>query len=934
MKALNYNIDTYLLHPKDDNFFLVGTVRVNVRRLNLVLIILVLLQGASGLVHAEARAVSTEITIQKYDWLSSEKVVLDVAGSNAPYNVHLKGSWTLVGESNQIILNGTTNFQATGTVTELQFALDKFYQGDHFFTFYFELTDEIGSELDNVEQSFTVFEHTQFPSITNLIAFGDSLSDMGNGNQSAVVSAVFSSPPYWEGRFSNGPVWLEYLSDAYSVTTSFGSGTSQGDNRAFGGSQTGQGYSYVLLPNVGSQITNYFANVESAIPQSTIVSLWSGGNDFLYGTANANTIIANMESHIRQLESGGANEFIIPNLPPLEKTPEVMSRSQNQQNAIGSEVVIYNQKLSTLVGDLRAELGITIHFIDAWGIFNDILQNKDSLGLTNTQDSACSGGVSLLPLPICSSGDPVVSNADEYLFFDKAHPTRVMHQFIGRYATETVGEPDTDGDGVINLYDLCEWTEIGVSINSTGCSWNQQDDDQDGVINANDICPGTSTGDTVNSEGCSPVQTDSDGDGFNDAIDICPFSPSSNDHDLDGCSDEEDTDDDNDGFYDSDDTCPRGLIGNHLNDLDSDGCLDIEDLDIDGDGLLNTYEFEIGTDERDMDTDDDFYPDGDDAFPLDRNEWLDSDGDGCGDNSDLFPYDSRDCADVDEDGVGDNTDEFPFDSSEWADFDQDGIGDNSDICPLEEGYSIIPLGCVDSDGDGYGDRVDAFPRDVDEWNDSDGDRVGDNSDRFPNDFTEWSDFDNDTYGDNGDAFPLDVNEWNDSDFDGVGDNADAFPNNASEWFDSDMDGCGDNVDVWPNNSSECYDQDFDGVGDNADAFPLSAFEWLDSDGDGLGDNSDLFPNDKDAKYDSDGDGVANAYDPFPGNANYDSWFDLVLRIVLLIGLIMGGMAFFQRRRAVVEINKVDSFETETIQNIPEVNRPTAAPSFEAFKSNE
>ena len=34
------------------------------------------------------------------------------------------------------------------------------------------------------------------------------------------------------------------------------------------------------------------------------------------------------------------------------------------------------------------------------------------------------------------------------------------------------------------------------------------------------------------------------------------------------------------------------------------------------------------------------------------------------------------------------------------------------------------------------------------------------------------------------------------------------------------------------------------------------------------------------------------------------------------------------------LNKVDSFETETIQNIPEVNRPTAAPSFEAFKSNE
>ena len=901
-------------------------------RVAFVLTFLVLLQSASGVVQAEARAVTTELTVEKYDWLSSEVVVIHASVRNAPYNMELKVSWDLVGESNLVITNGTYLFQATGTITELQFELEKFYQGDHFYSFEFEITDEIGSVLDESEQSFTVFEHTQFPSITNLIAFGDSLSDMGNGNQSAVVSAVFSSPPYWQGRFSNGPVWLEYLSDAYNVQTSFGTGTSLGDNRAYGGSQTGQGYSYVLLPNVGTQITNYFANVESTIPSSTIVSLWSGGNDFLYGTANANTIVANMESHIRQLESGGAEEFIIPNLPPLEKTPEVKSRSQSQQNAIGSEVVLYNQKLSNLVVDMRSELGVTIHYIDAWNLFNDILLNKESLGLTNTQDSACSGGVSLLPLPICSSGDPVVANADEYLFFDKAHPTRVMHQFIGRYATETVGLPDTDGDGVINLYDLCEWTETGLSTNSTGCSWNQQDEDQDGVLNVDDFCPNTTYGDSVNSEGCSAFQRDSDGDGYNDAVDICPFSPTNNDHDGDGCSDEEDSDDDNDGYYDLNDACPKGLIGNHINDLDSDGCRDIEDADIDGDGLLNSDEQEIGTDERDIDTDDDFYPDGEDAFPLDRNEWLDSDGDGCGDNSDAFPFDSLDCNDVDEDGVGDNRDAFPFDSSEWSDFDLDGIGDNTDVCPLEEGYSLIPLGCVDSDGDGYGDRVDAFPSIHDEWNDSDGDGVGDNSDKFPLDSNDWSDSDNDTYGDNRDAFPLDTNEWNDTDMDGVGDNSDAFPHNASEWLDSDSDGCGDNIDVWPNNASECYDTDFDGVGDNADAFPLSAFEWLDSDGDGLGDNSDIFPFDKNAKYDSDGDGVANAYDPFPGNANYDSWFDILFRIALIVALIAGVVVFFQRRNLVHNEMESSTFESETLHRIPEVNRPATAPSFDAFEN--
>ena len=94
------------------------------------------------------------------------------------------------------------------------------------------------------------------------------------------------------------------------------------------------------------------ANVQSSISANEVVSLWAGGNDFLYGTANSDTIVANMESHIRQLEAAGAREFIIPNLPPLEKTPEILGRSQNQQNTIAAEVISYNNKLSNLVNNL------------------------------------------------------------------------------------------------------------------------------------------------------------------------------------------------------------------------------------------------------------------------------------------------------------------------------------------------------------------------------------------------------------------------------------------------------------------------------------------------------------------------------------------------------------------------------------------------------
>lgn len=879
--------------------------------------------------HAQGRAIEFDVELSRYDWLSNETVPVDVQLKNAQFNTDYTIIWTLVDADDIILDNGSMVFQATGTITSNLIDLKHFYNNKHFYTFEVDLYDASGTRLAQSEHSFTVFQNRVVAPIGNLLVFGDSLSDMGNAKDS--VLNVPDVPPYWQGRFSNGMVWIEYLSQAYGVTTTHGSGTSPGDNRAFGGAQTGAGFSYLLLPNVGSQISSYLANVQSSFASNDVVSLWAGGNDFLYGTANADTIITNMESHIRQLESAGATTFIIPNLPPLEKTPEILSRSQTQQQNIASEVVSYNNKLASLISSLQLELGINVYSVDAYTIFNDIIDNKDALGLTNTQSAACSGNAGLLPLPICNNGDPVVANADEYIFFDKAHPTRAMHQYIGRFAVESIGQGDTDGDGIIDSIDDCEWTDDVATVNQTGCSWSQRDDDSDGILNSDDQCPGTESDAIVDEDGCSNSQKDTDSDGLNDAIDPCPFSPNLIDYDQDGCSDSEDWDDDNDLVADFEDNCPKGVIGVHTNDLDEDGCSDSEDDDIDGDGLSNQEEDNIGADKRNPDSDGDGYKDGVDDFPLDSTEWVDSDGDGCGDNSDEFPLDATECIDTDEDGVGDNGDAFPANEDEWADFDMDGIGDNSDDCPNEFGHSLIPLGCPDRDGDGVADTIDVFPNDADEWSDEDGDGYGDNGDIFPQNSSEWEDSDNDSYGDNSDAFPLNASEWLDSDEDGVGDNSDAFPMDASEWIDSDGDGCGDNSDLWPFDATECSDRDYDGVGDNSDAFPDSAFEWLDSDGDGLGDNEDVFPFDKDAKYDTDGDGVPDSTDLFPRNSGMDSFVDIGWRIGLSL-LVIGGILLKIQRRNNTTHDEIhwgqDAIESSSEESF---NRPTSAPSLENFE---
>ena len=50
--------------------------------------------------------------------------------------------------------------------------------------------------------------------INKVVYFGDSLTDTGNIYMYGHIMP--KSPPYYNGRFSNGPVWSEYLDAALS----------------------------------------------------------------------------------------------------------------------------------------------------------------------------------------------------------------------------------------------------------------------------------------------------------------------------------------------------------------------------------------------------------------------------------------------------------------------------------------------------------------------------------------------------------------------------------------------------------------------------------------------------------------------------------------------------------------------------------------------
>ena len=74
---------------------------------------------------------------------------------------------------------------------------------------------------------------------------------------------------YFEGRFSNGPVWVEYLTDAdhFNVTLT--------DNALSGAHTDG-----LEPPGLVEQVTAYVALEELALSSTALFVIWIGGNDF------------------------------------------------------------------------------------------------------------------------------------------------------------------------------------------------------------------------------------------------------------------------------------------------------------------------------------------------------------------------------------------------------------------------------------------------------------------------------------------------------------------------------------------------------------------------------------------------------------------------------------------------------------------------------
>lgn len=247
---------------------------------------------------------------------------------------------------------------------------------------------------------------------TNVYVFGDSDSD--NGNRFALEGIPV--PPYYMGRHSNGPVEVEVLANNLGATL---------HDFAVGGAFSGHGNldPNPVLDNTGvlDQVGAYIAGLGagSADPDALYI-IGGGGNDFAqYGqtSTTAQTIIANEETDISDLEAAGAVHFL------------VWTR--------GNYGVGFGNLLTLDLDNFAAVNNYDVTVYNAVPLINEMLDPVDNpFGFTHFAGDPCFTGTLASGL---TGGATVCPDPQDYVFWDtNNHLTARGYQILGDAMTEVV----------------------------------------------------------------------------------------------------------------------------------------------------------------------------------------------------------------------------------------------------------------------------------------------------------------------------------------------------------------------------------------------------------------------------------------------------------------------------------------------------------------
>jgi phospholipase/lecithinase/hemolysin len=264
---------------------------------------------------------------------------------------------------------------------------------------------------------------------STLVVFGDSLSD--NGNLFALTG--FPQPPAFEGRASNGPVYVEQLADLLHMNL---------DDRAFAGAEASNTSPPVIvnpatgqpLPiNLPTQIAGYLADLGGhKAPHGTTALINIGSNDyagFLTSTlpkdpasvqAFVASVVGSIDLAINELTQAGVDHIILFTLPDFAFTPNAQ--------AAGPLAVAFAHTLDLINNAALEQIASThpnVQVVDAFQFSESVFTDPAAFGFNPNLNfewvqQLAAGSHQFAP--------------NELAFFDGEHPTYAGHSALAAFA--------------------------------------------------------------------------------------------------------------------------------------------------------------------------------------------------------------------------------------------------------------------------------------------------------------------------------------------------------------------------------------------------------------------------------------------------------------------------------------------------------------------
>ncbi len=273
-----------------------------------------------------------------------------------------------------------------------------------------------------------------------VVFFGDSLTDNGN-LYSKDGHFMPKSPPYYKGRFSNGPTWAEFTAAYYKVKAQVA-----GDNYAYGGETAVQEnpFDHFSPYTLEDSYWTYRTLTVFRDKSTTLFVIWIGSNDYLNGSAakgqNPNDadvatltsqVVNEIKDTVQKLIGAGGQDFILVNLPDFSKIPYALQSDASTAGNLKALSIAHNQRLAAAVEELRnSNKSANIQLYDVNAVFNNLLSSPDTfnrqfqINITNTKDACWNGGYSSSGLQNMTPVDAKVDAnqvAQDYLTYLNEH---------------------------------------------------------------------------------------------------------------------------------------------------------------------------------------------------------------------------------------------------------------------------------------------------------------------------------------------------------------------------------------------------------------------------------------------------------------------------------------------------------------------------------